>query len=83
MASQDEWRDEEREIAGLMTETVNRLRDLISAAEEGEDVSFLTNTADKLDAWAKVFSPPGEPENGYPKEGATVISLDSWRGRNG
>ena len=74
-----------REVAGLLMCAATTLTVMIKTAEPDDDVSFYVDTRTKLSHLADAFSPPGEPEDGYPsgKELAPVISLDAWRARNG
>lgn len=76
---EDDDREQYRAIAGGMLCLAETIEELIAGAADDKGTTLLTDTRNWLLDRANVFSPPGEPEEGYPTEGATVISLDAWR----
>ncbi len=75
------WDDEVRErfnmVAGGMLSIAEALHSLIVISYEDDDITLLVNTRDWLRDRANVFSPPGEPEQGYNSD--NVVSLDAYR----
>lgn len=77
------WSDQVRGdfnlIAGTMLFLAECLELTIQEADEDTDITILVNSRDWLRDRATLFSPPGEPEDGYPSLGADVINLDAYR----
>lgn len=77
------WGDDIRETFGNLAkalEGISGLCDyLIKTALEDEDITVLVDTRDWCRDRACIFRPPGEPQQGYPQDGADVISLDAYR----
>ena len=75
------WDDDTRpnfnQVAGGMLYIASCLDELIKRADEDTDLTILLDTRDWLRDRANLFSPPGEPQEGY--QGADVVSLDAWR----
>ena len=75
----DETRSPFQKIAGGLLAVGEAVDAMIKAAGEDEDITVLVDTLQWLRDRASLFSPPGEPQEGYQSEGATVISLDAFR----
>lgn len=77
------WDDEVRErfnaVAGMMIAIADALDALINLSDADTDLTLLVNSRDWLRDRSCVFSPPGEPEEGYPTNGADVINLEAYR----
>lgn len=78
----DATREGCRMIAGALLAAANAVDYLIQYAHPDDDITFHVDTRDMLRDRANVYAPPGEPQNGYPKNDQgkdNVVSLDAWR----
>lgn len=73
--------EEYRAIAGGMIALADSLKEMIDSADEDQDITILVDSRNWLLDRSCVFAPPGEPEEGYPKEGAKVFNIDSERSK--
>ena len=77
--------DDLRAIAGGMICLAESIKEIIDAAGDDEDTTLLVDSRNWLLDRSTVFAPPGESQDGYPKEGAKVFNIESERAkrRNG
>jgi hypothetical protein len=79
------WDDDQRDLFHRLAGGLNSVADLcahlIQTADFDEDITLLADTMTMLRDRSCIFSPPGEPQDGYPEVegGAQVISLDAFR----
>lgn len=73
--------EEYRAIAGGMIALADSIKDLIEVLDDDVDKTILVDSRNWLLDRSCVFAPPGEPEEGYPKEGAKVFNIESERSK--